>query len=162
MEQPGPKFHVNLPLENYSHLCPRLHDNVQYESLFQGFRMVGSITKLGTRVRAFKVGNKVSLEYINYSVPDAYKVTQFTYKSNLRLEDAKKKYPEWYERRVIAKKPRGTWICKIDLYDWRKRSYGEAMEGHRYWYIMTLAVYAKKCNIGRDDLKKMLSQLCLF
>ena len=30
----------------------------KYESLFQGFRMVGSITKNGERTRAFKVGEK--------------------------------------------------------------------------------------------------------
>lgn len=148
------KLKRRLTWQVWTQGASKLHDNVQYESLFQGFRMVGSITKLGTRVRAFKVGDKVSLEYINYSVPDAYKVTEFTYKSDLRLEDAKKMYPKWYEKRIVAKKPRGTWICKRDLYDWWKRRYGEAMEGHRYWYIMTLAVYAKKCNIAREELEE--------
>lgn len=131
-----------------------LRENIQFESLFQGFRMVGSITKLGDRVRAFKVGDKVSLDYLNYSVPDQYKVTEFAYKSDLRLSEAKEKYPKWYQKRVVEKKPRGSWVCKRDLYDWWKRRYGEAMEGHRYWYIMTLATYAKKCGISREELEK--------
>lgn len=148
------KLKRRLTWQAWTQGASELHDNVQFESLFQGFRMVGSITKNSDRVRAFKVGDKVSLEYLNYSVPLEYRATEFTYKSDLRLEDAKKKYPEWYERRVVAKKPKGTWICKRDLYDWWKRRYYEARQGHRYWYVMTLAVYAKKCNIDRNELEK--------
>ena len=53
-----------------------LHDNVQYESLFQGFRMVGSITKNGERTRAFKVGEKVTVEYLNQYVPEEYRAVK--------------------------------------------------------------------------------------
>ena len=83
-----------------------LHDNVQYESLFQGFRMVGSITKNGERTRAFKVGEKVTVEYLNQYVPEEYRAVKFSYKSNLLLKDAKEKYPEWYQKRIVEKKPR--------------------------------------------------------
>ena len=132
-----------------------LHDNVQYESLFQGFRMVGSITKNGERTRAFKVGEKVTVEYLNKYVPEEYRAVKFSYKSNLLLKDAKEKYPEWYKKRIVEKKPKGTWICKKDLYYWwiRKLKAG-VQQGHRYWCIMTLATYAKKCAIPFEELEK--------
>lgn len=131
-----------------------LHDKVQYESLFQGFRVVGTITKDGGRCRAFAVGKKVTVEYLNQFVPADYRTTDFVYKSDLRLEDAKKKYPEWYQRRVIEKRPKNTWTCKRDLYDWWIRKLKEGAEqGHRYWCIMTLATYARKCGVPRETLE---------
>lgn len=132
-----------------------LHDNVQYESLFQGFRVVGTITKTGGRCRAFKTGEKVTVEYLNKYVPEEYQVKNFAYKSDLSLEKAKEKYPEWYQRRVVENRPRQTWKCKKDLYNWwiRKLS-GGAEQGHRYWCIMTLATYAKKCGVSREELER--------
>lgn len=131
-----------------------LHDKVQYESLFQGFRVVGTITKEGRRCRAFEVGKKVTVEYLNRFVPDEYRVKSFAYQSDLRLAEAKEKYPEWYQKRVIEGRPRQTWTCKKDLYDWwiRKLSVG-AEQGHRYWCIMTLATYAKKCGVPKETLE---------
>ena len=45
-----------------------LHDKIQYEPVCQGFRVVGTITKTGERVRAFKVGNKVDLDFFQNSL----------------------------------------------------------------------------------------------
>ncbi len=131
-----------------------LVENVQYESLFQGFRVVGTITKNGRRARAFRVGDKVNLELLNEYLRPEDRVTTFRYKSDLSLENAKKLYPEWYQRRVVEKKPRGTWTCKRDLYDWWKRRLPEVVQGHRYWFIMTMATYAIKCGISREELEK--------
>lgn len=132
-----------------------LHDNVQYESLFQGFRMVGTITKTGGRARAYRVGDKVDIEYLNRYVPEEYRVKDIAYQSKLRLEDAKEKYPEWYERRIENKRPKKTWVCKHDLYDWWMRELtAGANQGHRYWCIMTLATYAKKCGVTKEELEK--------
>lgn len=130
-----------------------LHDNVQYESLFQGFRVVGTITKKKTKTRAFLYGEKVDIEYLNSFVPEEYQATEFTYKSNLTLQQAKKKYPDWYEKRIVQRKPKGTWTCNRALYDWWIRQIkGGATEGHRYWCVMTLATYAKKCAIPYEEL----------
>ena len=133
-----------------------LHDHVQYESLFQGFRVVGSITKNGGRCRAFKTGEKVTVEYLNKFVPEEYQIKSFAYKSktNLSLAEAKKKYPDWYQKRVVEGRPQKTWQCKKDLYNWwiRKLKAG-AEQGHRYWCIMTLATYAKKCGVSRQELE---------
>lgn len=132
-----------------------LHDNVQYESLFQGFRVVGTVTKNGGRCRAFRVGEKVTIEYLNRYVPDEYRVKSFAYQSDLRLAEAKEKYPEWYQKKVVEGRPRQTWTCKKDLYDWwiRELSAG-AEQGHRYWCIMTLATYAKKCGVPKETLEQ--------
>ncbi len=131
-----------------------LHEKVQYESLFQGFRVVGTVTKLGERCRAFAVGQKVTVEYLNRFVPEEYRVKNLDYKSEICLEKAKEKYPEWYQRRIVEGRPRQTWVCKKDLYDWwiRKLIAG-AEQGHRYWCIMTLATYAKKCGVSREVLE---------
>lgn len=139
-----------------------LSKHVQYESVTQGFRMVGTVTKSGQRVRAFRVGGKVSVEYLNGFVPEEYRLTEFSYKSSLTLAQAKKRYPEWYQSRVVEGHPRGTWTCNRALYDWWKRKInpdGHAVRtaatvGHRYFCIMALAIYARKCGIGRDELER--------
>ena len=130
-----------------------LHDKVQYESLFQGFRMVGSITKTGSRTRAFRVGEKVTIEDLNEFVPEEYRAVNLSYKSDLPLSVAKERYPEWYQHRIVEKQPKGSWRCKRDLYDWWKRQSYKAEEGHRYWYLMTLATYAVKCGIDQEELE---------
>lgn len=131
-----------------------LHDNVQYESLFQAFRVVGTITKNGDRCRAFRSGDKVTVEYLNKYVPEKYRAQNFAYQSKTRLKDAAEKWPAWYENRVVNNRPRQTWTCKKDLYDWWIRKVVEGAEqGHRYWCVMTLAVYAKKCGVPRSTLE---------
>lgn len=128
-------------------------EKVQYQSVFQGFRIVGGVTKNGGRVKAYEVGQKVTIEYLNDFVEAEYQVTEFAYKSKLTKAEAKEKYPEWYERRVEQGMPRGSWVCKRDLYDWWKRRIeAEIVDGHRYYGVMCLAVYAKKCNIPYDEL----------
>ena len=75
-------------------------------------------------------------------------------KGPLSLETAKKKYPDWYERRIIRGEPRGHWVVKRDLYDWwLRRIRTEIKVGHRFYGIMTLAIYAKKCGIDEDELR---------
>ena len=132
-----------------------LNDKVQYQSIFQGFRLVGGVTKSGSRTKAYKTGEKVTIEYLNEFVFDSKnQVKEFTYKSDLTLEEAKNKYPEWYKKRIIEQKPKGTWICKRDLYDWWKRRLMEIQEGHRYYGVMCLAIYAKKCGIAEKELEE--------
>lgn len=133
----------------------KFEDNVQYESLFQGFRVVGTITKKGERARAFETGKRVTMEYMNKFVDDEFKTDDFVYKSNLTLEEAKEKYPDWYEKRIIKKQPKGTWTCKRELYEWWKRKIlNQAKTGHRYYCLMMLAVYARKSGIDKDELEK--------
>lgn len=132
-----------------------LADKPQIQSLFQGFRLVGGVTKSGSRTRAYETGKKVSIEYLNDFVADENKVTSIVYKSNLTLNKAKELYPEWYDKRIIQKQKKGTWTCKRDLYDWwLRRLKAEITEGHRFNGIMVLSVYARKCNIDYQELEK--------
>lgn len=149
------KLKRRLTWQAWTQGASSLHDKVQYESLFQGFRVVGTITKDGGRCRAFSVGEKVTVEYLNQFVPEDHRAVSFVYKSDLRLEDARKKYPEWYQRRIVEKRPRNTWTCKKAVYDWWIRKLKEGAEqGHRYWCIMTLATYAQKCGVPREMLEE--------
>ena len=149
------KLKRRLTWQAWTQGASSLHDKVQYESLFQGFRVVGTITKDGGRCRAFSVGEKVTVEYLNKFVPEDYRAVSFVYKSDLLLQDAKKKYPEWYQRRIVEKRPRNTWTCKKAVYDWWIRKLKEGAEqGHRYWCIMTLATYAQKCGVPRETLEE--------
>lgn len=149
------KLKRRLTWQAWTQGASSLHDKVQYESLFQGFRVVGTITKDGGRCRAFSVGEKVTVEYLNKFVPEDHRAVSFVYKSDLLLQDAKKKYPEWYQRRIVEKRSRNTWTCKKAVYDWWIRKLKEGAEqGHRYWCIMTLATYAQKCGVPRETLEE--------
>lgn len=149
------KLRQRLVWQAWTQGASELSDSVQFESLFQGFRLVGSTTKLGGRVRAFKVGEKVSLEYLNSRVPLEDAATELEYSTTLTLEQAKEKYPEWYQKRIVEKRPKGTWKVNRAVYDWWKNNYAsKATVGHRYFHIMTLAVYARKAGIEYDELEK--------
>lgn len=132
-----------------------LYNKPQLQSLFQGFRAVGTITKTGTRVRAFETGNKIDIEYLNsFCVHDKNKVVEYVYKSNMTLKEAAEKYPEWYQKIVVEGQKRGTWTCKKDLYNWwLRRIKEEATTGHRYYCLMCLAIYAKKSGVTRKELE---------
>lgn len=133
-----------------------LYKSPQIESLFQGFRLVGGITKDGiNRTKAFKTGRKIDIEYLNNFVTDEKnRVVRYEYKSELTLSAAAEKFPEWYEKRIIKQQPIGTWTCKRDLFEWWKKKMFEGVkEGHRYYCIMCLSIYAKKCGISREELE---------
>ena len=121
----------------------------QYEGIFQGFRMPGTITKNGGLARAFETGEKVTIEYLNSFVRPQFQVTEFSYKSKLSKAAAKEKYPEWYEERIVQGKKGvlNPWAVNRNLYDWWKREILlKAQVGHRYYCLMILAVYAMKCS----------------
>ena len=122
--------------------------DIQQEGIFQAFRMVGTVTKNGSRARAFLTGEKVSMEYLNQFVDEKSRVTQFRYRSNLTKAQAKEKYPEWYERRIERGEAKGVWHVNRALYDWWKRKIREgARVGHRYNCLMVLVTYAMKCSM---------------
>lgn len=120
---------------------------IQQEGIYQGFRMPGTITKGGARARAFLTGEKVTLDYMN-QFARKHPVDRFAYKHNLSLAEAAEKYPDWYERRIKNKEPRGVWHISRNVYDWWKREIlAGARVGHRYNCLMTLAIYARKCSM---------------
>lgn len=138
--------------------------NIQYQPLNQGFRMVGSINeKYGTEIKAYFVGEKVSLEQLNeFATDDSVKVDirQRFKRSKYTLEEAQERFPEWYDRVIVKKdKTPQKWRIKRDLYDWWKRQYGEITGGHRYYYLMCLAIYGVKCDIPREEVKRDMYEM---
>jgi hypothetical protein len=135
---------------------------IQYQSINQAFRMVGSMNdKYGTPVKAFRVGEEVTLEYLNQYVKDDNKVDiNKPFKpSKMTKAEAKEAYPEWYQRVVVEKKPKlKKWDIKgkqgYALYEWWKKQVGEIRGGHRYYYLMCLAIYACKCDVPKKQLKE--------
>lgn len=133
----------------------------QMQGIMQGFRVIGTCTKLGTDfpVVAFAFGGRVSLDELLPFIPDSngerQHVKSIMSKSRLSIEEAKEKYSEWYQKRIVNKERRGRWIVKRDLYEWwLKRIRDEIKVGHRFYGIMTLAIYAKKCCVPFEELEK--------
>ena len=131
------------------------------QGVLQGFRVVGSGSKLGRDypVVAYRFGGAVELEklldYIPASNGERQHLQALMKKSRLSLAEAREKYPDWYERRIVKKERRGRWTVKRDLYDWWLRRISDEIKvGHRFYGIMTLAIYAKKCDIDEEELRE--------
>lgn len=154
-------------------------ENIQYQPIFQGFRVPGSLTKFGTEVRAFfdvEAPYFKPSDFIYYkNFPDVKKNMPLMTDQSIKFEDmdlvdgsknnpmghslayAKEKWPEWYRRRVENKEERRVWHSKRWLYDWWYRMLNtedKVSVGHRYNCILCLAVYAAKCAISFEELKR--------
>ena len=125
--------------------------------------MVGTIAKSGRTVRAFEVGDKVSVEYLNQFADPGFEIADVKYTSETPKSVAKEKWPEWYQSRIVDGNPRGSWVVKRDLYDWWKRKIESgATVGHRYFCVMALAVYARKCAVPYEELEQDALHLVPF
>lgn len=148
----------DLTFKMWEYKATSQEKQIQYQSINQGFRMVGSINdKYDLPVIAFKTGDRVSLDYVNsyvdvkenmVDVNRPYRPTQYT------EEEAKEKFPEWYERVVVQGDKRAKkWNIKRDLYDWWLRQSYRIKGGHRYFYLMCMTIYGVKCNIPKEEVK---------
>lgn len=128
---------------------------IQALGCVQGFRMVGSRSKLNMyAVSAFKTGDRVTIDYLNGYVPKENRAV-ISPKNRMTAKEAKEAYPDWYQRIVVEKQKPKRWHVKRDLYDWYKRRIEtEASYGHRYFCMMCLAIYARKCDISREELEE--------
>ena len=131
----------------------------QFQGINQGFRPIGGKTKIdGVRVRAVRMHQHTfSLEQLGKYIPEKYRVDEDRLypETQMTLAEAKKRYPEWYEKRILGKQNKGRWICKPDLYEWWKRQiYEGATYHHRYFSIMCLAIYGVKCGIDSKKVKQ--------
>lgn len=137
--------------------------NIQFESIFQAFRVPGTYTKAGIKTKNKRddkatvhrvSGEKVTIDYMNFFVAKRYKM-DVLYKSSLTLAEAKEKYPEWYERRIVRGEKKGRWVCDEDVYNWwLNRIKNETKVGHRYYCMMILVIYAIKCDIPEEKVEK--------
>lgn len=130
----------------------------QFQGINQGFRVIGGKTKIeGVRVRAFRINqHPFNLEQLGKYIPAESRVdeSKLWKESKLTLAEAKKKYPRWYEDKILNKCPRRYWTCKKDLYEWWKEKIKEgATFHHRYFSIMCLAIYGAKCGVDFEEVK---------
>ena len=143
---------------------------IQYQSINQSFRMVGSVNdKHGTELVAFRTGERVTLDYLNaYAKPEnRVDVNKPFSPSKMTRAEARIAYPEWYERVVVrGEKGRRKWDIagKVHgddpyaLYHWWMRQIGEIKGGHRYFFLMCLAIYAYKCGVSKQQLRQDMKQ----
>lgn len=160
-------------------------DKPDKNSLIQGFRAVGSQTKYWSKykIKAYEIsGRRYSLddfknfEYIT-DVPgfrkedlpgknrhieiDDLDLSQIYKKiwsdSKMSLTEAKEKYPDWYERKIVQKieKKSKSWKPNKKMYDWWKEKIKmEAIEGGRYFAIRCLCNIGLKCGIPDQQIRK--------
>lgn len=141
-----------------------LKEEKDMTGVLQGFRTVGSYSKLGKHcpVVAYKTGPRYSLEELkaftpNYEGDITLKFPEKDKKARKGLEYYKKNFPEWYQERIVEGKEKGNgrWTVKKDLYNWwLSKIEKEIKVGHRYFGIMTLAIYGQKCGVPFEEVEK--------
>lgn len=140
-------------------------DEPDITGVYQGFRCVGSLSKLGEGfpVRAWQLCDRhYTLEEIKASILSCTVDLAPLYqkpvkpKSKHTLEEAKELYPEWYQSKIVeGKLLKKTWTCNTALYEWWKRKMGsEVKAGGRYFSIMALCAYGLKCGIPERQIKR--------
>jgi hypothetical protein len=82
-------------------------------------------------------------------------------KDHLTREKAKKLYPDWYHARIELGMPvkpiskDNKWHTSENVYqNWLQRISHEGKPGHRYYCIMTLAIYGLKCDVPFEQVKR--------
>jgi hypothetical protein len=153
------EFKYELTRKVWNRYTTKSFEKVQYQGINQGFRVIGGKTKIkGIKVRAFQMNtHPYCLEELNEYVPEEHQIDEkkLWKESTLTIAQAKKQYPIWYEKRVVKGEPRGTWICKEDLYQWwLKKITKEVNVGHRYFCVMCLAIYGIKSGVSKEQVKK--------
>lgn len=141
-------------------------DKPQYESVVQAFRMVGSRSRAGDQVvRAFRTGERWSMEGLNGFVPEDCRVTPEMIGARHSIDEARRLWPEWdpeWRRKALANPgPHNQWRVKRALFDWwcRRVEDGdtatEAFDGNRYWCVFVAACLAAKCpEVTYEELEK--------
>ena len=177
LDKPMPLYQENLPILNkLKHGLTNLiwndktsiYEDRQHQSVFQGFRLPGTLTKFGEVIRCFHIleAPVYSVEKLNEYL-SAFKLSETELKQlhkaptynpdRTPMEKAKEEWPEWYAARILRKERVGRkWHVKRDVYDWwlqRLRDTDDEIKvHHRYWCILTLVVYAVKCDIPREEV----------
>lgn len=154
-------------------------DKKQYQGIYQGFRMVGSPTKLNGEIGNPKIKQPyvvtafshdatppATISYLLSFIPKlksmsgmdglaaAGKLSRIA-RNRTPIDKAKELWPEWYEDRIVKGKPRGGWLYGRAGYDDCLKAIREqASVSHRYWCIFYLAVMANKCGVPYEELEE--------
>lgn len=152
----------------------------QYQGIYQGFRMPGTTTRLnGYGVDAKDVSKyealafmyapegvseprRVTLDYlVDYcgirgkEIPgELYRILE-TKGGRTPLAEAKEKWPDWYERRVVQGEEKTGYDTNRGAYEsWLARVNDEAVVHGRYFAVLALVAYAAKCNVPLKELER--------
>ena len=147
-------------------------DKPDITGIYQGFRCVGSLSKLGEGfpVRAWKLsdvrftiesfvassprmqgrGKEIDLSILNGKPewkPKALRVP---------LEECQTLFPDWYERVIAGKKTKSeVWHNSPRLYEWWKRQLMEhSVVGGRYFALVSLCAFGRKCGIDDETVRR--------
>lgn len=147
---------------------------IQYQGINQSFRIFGSKCKASSARKRCKVFSyrkepwRVE-DLAWYGTPKIEIKISERYDTKYPLKKAQELFPEWYEKVVVrGDKSQKAWkICEkvhgrdpFALYHWWKRKIeSDATVGHRYFCLMCLAIYAAKCDLPFDILKKDAAEL---
>ena len=176
-EEPVPLYpNIKIQLKNFKYaLTDKIWnpytstlDTRQYQGINQGFRVIGGKTKDKEGiVRAYIMNSHpFTLAQLGEYILPEYRIDEekIFKESKITLEQARKKYPQWYERVIENKdKHRKKWdiSAKVHgsnpfaLYDWWKKQIElGASYHHRYFSIMCLAIYGVKCGVPEEQVRK--------
>lgn len=129
------------------------YDKIEWESVNQPFRIVGTRTRSGGFALAFRIGEKVTIDYMNKFAPASCAMTNI-YKSKCTKEQAKKLYPEWYQRRIVEGKGRKRWYRHPGIYkNWIEKILEGAVVGRRYNCLENLCSLAVQCEIKPEQVE---------
>lgn len=138
-------------------------------ALLQAFRLPETKTKFGEEVTAWQCLGTApySIEELNKYFYKSDKLTKkqilsiYRYEyseSKVTLDEAKRRWPEWYQARVVDKlwvSPKKKWHVNRAVYDWWKDllwATKEEVVGHRFWCTMCLYIYAIKCDVPLEEV----------
>lgn len=141
-----------------------LEDAIQYQSIHQTFRAVGTPSKLGARypVTAYRVSGRTTPQKLADSLPkdslDGWlpKGWKFTSEPKKKaLEEAMKKYPNWEPN----KECKNTYTLNRRVFDWwYNMVWDKGKCGGRYFALESLALYAVKCAIPKEEATRLLRE----
>lgn len=158
---------------------------IQYQSIYQSFRLVGSFTKQGFETLGFELQNSEDYETKEFKKwLDNYKGFKSEANTDWGLlqhkvdfETAKALYPKWAlnlepkkpqepkPKRQEPKPKRFDYNPFERIYKWfldKLRNSNEVTEGHRYHCILALACFARKCGVNftrlHSDAHSLLEQ----
>lgn len=153
-------------------------DKKQHQGIYQGFRMVGTATKLNGDIGKPKFKQPYVVEAFSHdATPPATIPYLLSFLPELKnkagmgelaalsaiskearkttpMAEARKRWPEWYENTVVRKKSRSGWTFGRAGYDDCLKAIREQVSvSHRYWCIFYLAVMANKCGVSYEELE---------
>lgn len=126
----------------------------QYQGLVQGYRAVGTRTKLGDefKVTAFRTGKPGTLRSLQ-EWAETERDIDFDEFKHVTVDQAKELWPEWYQHRVVEGKGRKEFDFPRAVYDsWLKKIELGAFDGNRYNCIAVLFSLANRCGVEFEEV----------